>query len=208
MRRVVKYGLFFVALLISLAHSGCALTEKWQASGRTSEERVRIHLARGQKMLGAHDYGDALQECTTALADSDGKPPGDEALLCLAQIWCDPENPKRELPKSVEYLDRFVNAYPQNPEARLARVWMENLEELESLAENQKELERLKKTSAESAQENEKLKRLLNEMTQENERSKRRAAEISQENGKLKRIVEQSTTVDVEMDEKKRNQAK
>ena len=43
---------------------------------------------------------------------------------------------------------------------------------------------------------------------QENERLKRLSNETLQENAKLKKIVEQSKTVDVEIDEKKRSQAK
>jgi hypothetical protein len=116
----------------------------------------------------------------------------------MGQIYGDPENRKKDLSKSMATLQRVIKEYPQNVSAESARVWMENL----------KEQERLRRVLSESIQESERLRRLWNEALQESDKQKRRVGECTQENAKLKKIVEDSKTVDVEMDEKKRNQAK
>jgi len=159
---------------------------------------ARVHAARGQKLLAQHNYENALEEWQTALSISDGKPPADESLLYIGQIYCDPENPKKDFTKSVAFFQRLAREYPESPWADTARIWMEQL----------KEQERLKKGMSESLQENERLKKQWNETVQENEKLKRLSNESLQENARLKKIVEESKTVDAEIDEKKRSQTK
>ncbi len=193
---IQKHILFCVALLICLAISGCALSDGWPGKASAPNEDPMEHVADGQKLLARHDYEGALREWQAVLFLSSGRPPSDEALLYVGQIYGDPLNEKRDFPKSIETFQRLIKEYPGSIYAESARVWMENM----------KERERLTRVVAESLQENERVKRLWNEAQQENERLKRRANEYSQENARLKRIVEQSKTVDVEMDEKKRKQ--
>jgi hypothetical protein len=202
-----KHILFCVAVLICLTISGCALFEGQKAKSGVSGERARTetpgegaqeYLAAGQRSIVQHNYEGALRELQIAFTLSGGKSPGDEALLYLGQVYGDPQNHKKDFSKSIAFLQRVIKEYPQNVSAESARVWMENL----------KEQERLKRVFSESVQEGERLRRVWNEALQESDRQKRRVAECTQENAKLKKIVEDSKTVDVEMDEKKRNQAK
>ncbi len=162
------------------------------------DEGAGEHLARAQKLLIQHNYEGALQEWHSVLSASGGKPPGDEALFYIGQIYSDSLNPKKDFSKSIASFQRLIKEYSQSTWVESARVWAENL----------KEQERLKRVIFESLQENERLKRSWNDAQQENERLKRVSNETLQENARLKRVVEESKTVDVEIDEKKRNQAK
>jgi len=196
-----KQILSYIAILTCVLVSSCAFSERQAVNGVSPippTDWARVHAARGQKFLAQRNYEDALQEWQTALSMSDGKPPADESLLYIGQIYCDPENPKRDFTKSVAFFQRLAKEYPESPWADTARIWMEQL----------KEQERLRKGMSESLQENERLKKQWNETVQENEKLKRLSNESLQENARLKKIVEDSKTVDVEIDEKKRNQAK
>ena len=194
-----KHLFFCVVFLVFLSVSGCAFQRSSPQELSTSpQEGANEHLARAGSLLVQHSYETALQEYQTVLTVSDGKPPGDQALLFIGQIYSDPQNQKRDFSKSIASLQRLVREYPRSPWADTARVWMENL----------KEQERLKRVMVDSIQENERLRRVWNEGLQENERLKRVSNETLQENARLKRIVEESKTVDVEIDEKKRNQTK
>jgi hypothetical protein len=176
--------------------SGCALLEKQPKADL--KDTVESHLYRGRLMLGRHDYDGALKECETALQRSIGGMGGDEALLCMAEVYSDPLNRARDFFKSIAFLERIANEYPLSPRADLARIFEDSL----------REQEKLKRAVTESGQEAERLKRQLSETAQESERLKRRVSEVSQETARLKRIVEESKTVDAEMDEKKRSHIK
>lgn len=192
-RCVVSCVALSVCLLII---SGCAaLGDRPKADLKDTAER---HLNLGRLLLGQHEYEGALKECDAALRKWNGKPGGDEALLCIAQVYSDPLNRARDFSKSIASLERIVNEYPLSPRADLARIFEDSL----------REQEKLKRAVAESGQETEKLKRQLADTAQESERLKRRVTEVSQETARLKRIVEESKTVDAEMDEKKRSHTK
>jgi len=196
-----KHVFSYIAILACFLLSSCAFFERQPANTVNSippTDWARVHAARGQKLLAQRNYEDALLEWQTALSMSDGKPPADESLLYIGQIYCDPQNPKKDFTKSVASFQRLAREYPQSPWADTARIWMQQL----------MEQEKLRKGMSESLQENERLKKQWNETVQENEKLKRLSNESLQENARLKKIVEQSKTVDVEIDEKKRNQAK
>lgn len=191
-------GTFAALLICLLMLSGCALVAERPAKTSLPREDAAVHLDRGHWMLSRHDYEGALQECSIAFYKSQGREPGDEALLCMAAIYGDPLNKNKDYARSIYSLQRIVDDYPWSPRAELARIFVENF----------REQERLKRALSDSSQEQEKLKRQLNETAQEGERLKRRINEVSQETARLKKMVEEAKTVDVEMDEKKRNQAK
>jgi hypothetical protein len=184
-----------------------------------SIEGAQAHLLRAQELLAQRDYEGSRRENEEVLSVSAGKPPGDQALFGIAMIWADPLNPGADHGKSLASLQTLMADYPGGPWAERARVMadaMKRNNELkrasaEAVQENQKlkqENERLKQASSETSQENEKLKRASAEAVQENQKLKRLSVEASQEIQKLKRIVEESRQVDIEIDEKKRSQAK
>lgn len=196
-----RHILSCVAILTCFLVSSCAVLEHPAVTSvktAPQEDWAKVHVARGQKLLAQRDYEAALEEWQIVLSMSGEKPPADESLLYIGQIYCDPVNPKKDFTKSMASFQRLANEYPESPWADTARIWMGHL----------KEQEKLRKAVSESLQENERLKKQWNEAIQENEKLKRLSNETLQENAKLKKIVEESKTVDVEIDEKKRSQAK
>ncbi len=182
---VRKDILFYVTLLICLSISSCALLESQRVEKvekAVPEQGAREYLERGQKALAQRNYQASLQEFEAALSLSGNKSPGDEALLNIRMVYGDPSNPKRDYPKSLAAFQRLAKEYPLGSWAEPARIWTETI----------KEQEKLKRAMSETIQENERLKRLSNETAQENQR--------------LKDLMEQSKTVDVQIEEKKRGQ--
>ena len=172
--------LFCVTLLIGLSISSCAFLEGLRVEKAVPDQGAREHLARGQKALAQHNYQASLQEFEAALSQSGNKPPGDEALLNIGMVYGDPENPKRDLPKSIATFQRLAKEYPQGNWTEPARIWTGTLREQE------------------------KLKRAMTETLQENEKLKRLSSEAAQENQRLKDLMEQTKTVDVQIEEKKK----
>ena len=197
---ITTHILLHAALLTCLLVLGCAAPERPAMinDAPPPEDWAKVHLVHGKKLFAQRNYEGALQELQAALAMSGGKPPADESLLYIGQTYCDPENPKKDFAKSIATFQKLADEYPQSLWADTARIWMGHL----------LEEERMKRVMFESLQENERLKKQWNDAVQENERLKRLSNETLQENAKLKKIVEQSKTVDVEIDEKKRSQAK
>lgn len=197
---ITKRILLYAPLLTCLLVLGCAAPERPAMINNVppQEDWAKVHLVHGKKLLAQHNYDGALQEWQIVLTMSGGKPPADESLLYIGQTYCDPENPKKDFAKSIAAFQKLAYEYPQSLWADTARIWMGHL----------LEQERMKRVMFESLQENERLKKQWNDAVQENERLKRLSNETLQENAKLKKIVEQSKTVDVEIDEKKRSQAK
>jgi tetratricopeptide (TPR) repeat protein len=195
-----KHVLLYATLLTCLLVFRCAAPERPAILNDVPppEDWTKMHLVHGKKLLAQRNYDGALQEWQIVLSMSDGKPPADESLFYMGQTYCDPVNPKKDFAKSIASFQRLAKEYPQSPWADTARIWMGHL----------LEQERLKRVMFESLQENERLKKQWNDAVQENERLKRLSNETLQENAKLKKIVEQSKTVDAEIDEKKKSQAK
>jgi hypothetical protein len=170
--------------------------------------------------LFAHnEFEAALKEYDQVLVTSGNKAPGDEALFSIALIYAHSANPKKDLPKATKLFQQLVNDFPQSPWVQQAAAWIDVFGEIDKLkrasVEAVQENERLRRTSVEALQENERLRRTSGEAFQEIDKLKkttaeavRTSAEVLQENQKLKKIVEQSRIVDIEIDEKKRSQAK
>ena len=184
MDRILKQTFFYVAFLAFLLISGHAFSEGRLPGSLPQRDGARERLAHGQRLLAEHDYEGAIRECRMVVSMSKGKSPGDEALLCLGQIFSDPQNPRKDLSVSIASFEKLTKEYSQSMWANLARVLMANL----------KEQGRLKQAMRKSSQENERLKRLFNDSAQENAR--------------LKKIVEESKAVDAAIEEKKKDQAK
>jgi len=187
-----KHILFHVLLLACLSIPSCTSLEVPRVA--VFEQGARGDLAAGQTVFAQHDYEASLIEFETALSLSGKKPPGDEALLAMGMVYVDPENPKRNCPKSIATFQRLAKEYPESNLAQPARIWAEILEEQE----------RLERAMSETLQDNENVKRLWNDARRENERLKRLSNETAQENQRLKDMMEQSKAVDVEVKEKKK----
>ncbi len=207
-------GLFCFALVFCFSITACTGLRDWpsregpEESGfrllkdditrlreRTKSENPDSHLVRAQELAGRREYEAALQENKLALAASPYKPPADRALFNMVLIYSHPVNPKKDINEATGLLRLLQKDFPRSPWTEQARIWMET----------NKETDKLRR---EALRENDRLKKAVAEAQQENDRLKKAVAEAQQENQKLKRIVEQSSIVDIEIDEKKRSRGR
>jgi hypothetical protein len=177
------------------------------------------HLVQGRELFAYNEFEAALKEYGQVLVISGNRAPGDEALFSIALIHIHPANPKKDLGQATKLFQQLLNDFPRSPWVQQAAAWIEEFREIDKLkrasVEAVRENERLRRTSVDALQENERLRRVSGETFQEIDKLKRTlaealrtSAEALQENQKLKKIVEQSRIVDIEIDEKKRSQAK
>jgi tetratricopeptide (TPR) repeat protein len=179
-----KHLLRCVALATCLLISACTLLERIQSEGRLSQDEPRQHLARAEQLLAGGEYEASQRENQTALSLSANKPPGDEALYNMGLIYVHPGNPGKDYPKAIDAFTRLSAEYPESPRAVHARILVQVI------------------------QESEKTRRALGAAVQANEKLKRASAEVVQENERLKRVIEQSTKVDIEIEEKKKERTR
>jgi hypothetical protein len=193
--------------------TACAVTDRLTEKLTTTPERAgREHLTRAESLLLNEKYNLAAREAHLALLDAGNASPADEALFTMVLLYSHPGNTSRDLAKSAEYLEQLTTFFPNSPWTVHAKIWRDLAREVErrrmTLKDTLAELEEQKKVATEASREASRLKRVSGEAFQEIERMKRNLTEMSAENQKLKKIVEQSKMIDIEIDEKKRQQAK
>lgn len=123
-----KHLYFCLASLIFLFFSGCATPEKMRIEIKPEEE-ARQHLLQSWKLLAQKDFEGALSEPEEILSQATHRPPEDEALYTAGMIYVHPENPKRNLTKSLHFFTRVTEDYPLSPWADEARAWIGILKE-------------------------------------------------------------------------------
>lgn len=148
--RARKYIRLFLACLIALFLFNCALFKDWKP-------KPQEDLQRGQALLSQRDYEGALIAYEKVLSFTPRQPLEDQALFGIAMIYAHFGNPKRDYKKSIDYLLRIVNEYPQSPLVEQAMVWVgvlvENMEftrKVEKLYETIQNMEKIKHSLRES----------------------------------------------------------
>ena len=205
-----KYVHCCVAILTCLLLSQCAALDRSPLlQSLLPRDESRQHLVQAQQLLAQGDYETALKENQKALSLSADNPPGDEALYNMALVYTCPGNPKRDSVKSVAAFKRLIKEYPQSAWIEQANIWVQVIQEGEHAKRVTATLTQENKMLK---QENENAKRVTTTLTQENnmlkqenENAKRVTATVTQKNDKLKGIIAETTKVDLEIEEKKRD---
>lgn len=117
----------------------------------TPQDQARPHLVRGHRLFAQGDYDGSLHEMQKVLLLVTGKPPADEALFTISLIYTHPDNPKRDLGKSISSFRRVIREYPQSLWADQAKMWVDVIQENE----------KAKRACAEVVQENARLKQMI-----------------------------------------------
>ncbi len=134
-----KYFFYCLACLISLSLFHCAVIDEL-----IKREKAKGSLRQGQKLLTQGSYDKALNDFQKALALSNQKPPGDEALFNMGLIYASSRYSKRDLRKSIDFFIKILNDYPQSRFVEEAKIWLGVLYENEKiplLVKKMKELE-------------------------------------------------------------------
>ena len=127
-----KYLHFCFASLIILSFSGCASFEKSFEKSRIGikpQEKANQHLLRGKELFVQGDFEGALNENQEVLSLASHQPPEDEALFNIGMIYAHPENPERDVAKSLQFFNRVAEGYPQTLWAGQAKAWIGMLQE-------------------------------------------------------------------------------
>jgi tetratricopeptide (TPR) repeat protein len=156
-------------------------------------ERIETQesLRRSQQYLTQKDYEAALKENERILSLSLNRPPSDEALFNLGTIYAHYENPRRNYEKSLFFFRTLVKNYPKSLLLDQAKTWAELLEENRRF---NNELENIRQTVEKSERENQRLKR-------ENQR-------VNSVIEGLKKMITKSKQVDIEVEQKKREEVR
>jgi hypothetical protein len=140
-RRGIVVGLICGALTAACAVSrGPKVTPAQQASER---------LDRADALARAGQYTDAREGYLTVLAEPREPAASDRALLGLARLALDPENPTKDQRQAAAYLDRLLAESPHSGWATEARTWRELLASIDRLQRemrrNRQDFERLRR---------------------------------------------------------------
>lgn len=196
-----KHLYVFTAYLIILLHSGCApilqdiseWTEAWQS------------LLRSRQYHAQGDYPAAIKENQRVLSLTPDSSPGDEALFNLGLIYAHTENPGRDYEKSLAFFKKMLQDFPQSSLLKQASTWVVVLEEKERF---NKELDEVGRIIAKSKEENKRLKERIKELTRTIEQSKREKERLNKKIEGLNHMIEKSKQVDIEIEQKKREEAR
>ena len=171
---------FCTAVLIILFLSGCdALLLDVMEKGET-----RDPLLRSKRYLVWGDYEAAIKENEKVLSLSADNPPSDEALFNLGIIYAHFGNPQSNYEKSIHFFKKLVKDYPKSSLFGEAKIWAKLLEENQRF---NKELEKLTQIIEKSKSENQKLNNKIKG---------------------LKQMITESKQVDIEVEQKKREETR
>jgi len=159
------------------------------------------HLSMAQKLYNQADYEGALQENEKVISLRGNVPPADEALFYAGLIYVHYGYPERNYQKSIDYFKRLVQVFPQSQYAEQAKIWINVLEENETMTRKIEELNNSIKTLQEE-------NNTLNNQMEELDNSLKT---LQEENDRLKKVIEalnnsikRSNQVDIEIEEKKK----
>ncbi len=100
---------------------------------QAEDREVQEHLLRGQDLFIQGDYEGSLKEYKKVLSLSPNHPPGDVALFNVGLIYAHPKNPRRDPAMSLGVFQRLIKDYPKSPRAEQAKIWVEVIQENETL---------------------------------------------------------------------------
>ncbi len=178
-------------IMIGLLLAACAAPMQ-QVEVR--DQNPRDHVLRAQRLFSEGNYEGSLRESQQVLTLSPDTPPADEALFLIALVYVNPKNPKKDSSLAMASFTKLITKYPVSAYLDQAKTWVAML----------REYNKLQRSCADTIKENERLRRTNVETIKENERLKRAQTETTRENAKLRHIIEESSKIDIEIEEKKR----
>jgi len=133
--------------------SGCLRLEKYtppEAEGDTRDigkaeefsKALAVDLERAAKLCSQGDYEGAFRENERVLSLSGKNPPGDRALFNMALIYAYSENPKKDYERTLLFLHRMIEEYPQSSLVEEAKTWAKVLQEHERFRQESERLKR------------------------------------------------------------------
>ena len=175
-----KHLYFCTAVLIFLFLSGCDAL----LLDIIEHKEARDPLLRSKRYLVWGDYEAAIKENEKVLSLSADKPPSDEALFNLGIIYAHYGNPRNNYGKSIYFFKKLVKDYPKSSLFGEAKIWAKLLEE------------------------NQRFNKDLEKLTQIIEKSKSENQRLNNKIKGLKQMIAESKQVDIEVEQKKREETR
>jgi chromosome segregation ATPase len=109
--------------------TGCAGTPNHRIDGPTSLDIAREKIADANKAIASGDYTAAMQKN----AEITSQYPGiiqDQVLYQLGLIYAHPQNPERDISKTIDTFRELKEKFPESNLAIEAEIWELTIEEL------------------------------------------------------------------------------
>ena len=135
-----------LALLIPISLAACTFSKTTDTKVvgtsffSTRAGSARQHLVNAQKFLAQGDYANALKENQQVLTLVGNNAPADEALFFIGLIYADPENPTRDIGKSIPLFRRLIKEHPKSLLVEQAKTTVRLLLDNEKLNRSMKQL--------------------------------------------------------------------
>ncbi len=175
-----KHLYFCIAVLIFLFLSGCAEL----LHDIRKQKEARDSLLRSKRYLVWGDYEAAIKENEKVQSLSADNPPSDEALFNLGIIYAHYGNPQSNYGKSIYFFKKLLKDYPKSSLLGEAKIWAKLLEE------------------------NQRFNKGLEKLTQIIEMSKSENQRLNNKIKGLKQMIAESKQVDIEVEQKKREETR
>jgi hypothetical protein len=215
-----QHLLFLVAGLIFFLLGGCAslkeFLEDFSHKSSLTEERTtlsearsgdqkekkeaptRLDLSEAHRLFQRGEYEAAFREYQKAVVLLKKRPPADEALFFMGIIQAYPENPRKDIRRSIELMSSVITDFPQSLFLEPAKAWIGVLMKNEQLG----------KTNEKSVQEKETLAKEMDKLLKAHEKLVKDYEKMVRENERLNKMLEEYKQVDIEMEGKKREKGR
>lgn len=172
------------ALLILLP--ACGVLRGWR-----EQREVHDSMRRAHQFFARGDYGASLQEYRQVLSLARNQAPADAAYFNIGLIYAAPQNPAHDSGEAIESFKKVASDFAESPWSEQAKIWIAVLNQAEQLRQAN---ERSKDAIEHSQQQIHKFKQAIEKSRRELEKSKQ--------------LIERANQVDIEIEQKRREQGK
>jgi TolA-binding protein len=110
--------------------------------------RFAVELQNALDLYARGDFDAGLKANQAILAQSERKPPGDQALFNIGLIYASDNYPKKDYKKSLAIFHRVIREYPLSQLTPQAKTWIGVLAVIERSKEADVEVEQTKRKLA------------------------------------------------------------
>jgi hypothetical protein len=183
-----KYLCFCIA---GLVFSACTVPQEAQ---KPPDSQPGFLVA--QESLERGEFDKVIDESQRLLSAEGSRPQKDAALFTLGLVYAHPANPGKDSATALGFFARLIREDPQSPWALQAGTWVALLQENATLYQSNR------KFQAEMTALDQSYKNLMDERQSLAETLKK----MREENDNLQQVIKKMKQVDIEIEERKRDQ--
>jgi flagellar motility protein MotE (MotC chaperone) len=151
-----------------------------------------------QTSLARGEYDKVISESQRVLSGEGSGSLEETALFTLGLVYAHPANPRKDSATAIEFFTRLIDEHPQSGWALQARTWVSLLRENTSLDQSNKKLQ-----SAMVA-----LDQAYKDLMDERQNLAETLKKTREENDNLQQVIKKMKQVDIEIEERKRDQSR